>query len=386
MCILTFNHNTMKTSHLLHKYILVLFALLPAALIGQSESGHGNLTIPAGYQASNSYMITNRANTWTQDTLSQTVIVPMDSGALNWYLSDQPLNPVFSEGDSTSQSDFIDALVGDLNASQVNDTAQLCIFVHGLGTSWFDAQRTLASYGDSLFRNGLTNGVVVGFSWPSYGDTTDLWTSMDNYSSAYLPKYDSGHTRDNIRGSEASFSEMLSAMLGIRSNSGLNFSTLKVHLIAHSEGGYMAMRGMNYISKNGTLGDMQLDQILLLAPDIDQGAFAVSPSYQTADGDTGDAGHMTNFAAQITVFYSCCDGILASSEALALVHNTHFLARIGKDGPPSGLSVIPGVQFQDCGSINDCDSWCINLSSAVHTSYLTKTKILQLETALLNSD
>jgi hypothetical protein len=214
-------------------------------------------------------------------------------------------------------ADFLADLLADLNATVTNNTAQLVIFIHGLANSFASGVDDTGTIGGGLARAGF-GGLVIGFSWPSYG----LFDSVTDY----------GGVRQNINGSPESFASLLEMVETLRA--GLDGgASLDLSVICHSEGNYMLMQGMNYLYNNPLSTWQNIDNVLMLAADINDAALQV-PDEQNENDGTGAA--IAQLSEQVTIYYSITDPELALSFAIyAEYHNPDYPGRLGMEGPYS---------------------------------------------------
>ena len=189
----------------------------------------------AGVPFAFSYMITNRGNPWAR---ARAAIVPAPPGSLSFYTasgayrSDVPR----LRYQSTTQKTFLTRLRADLNR-QPGIRKSLAVFIHGLGNLFDHAIAETAAFGCLLSKSQGTApgypGLVIGFSWPSYG----LAESAVFYASN-PPSPPSGTIRDNMLGSRESFVSLIQILDGLRD------MPVDISLLTHSAGNYMLTVGM----------------------------------------------------------------------------------------------------------------------------------------------
>ena len=212
----------------------------------------------AGVPFAFSYMITNRNNPWAT---ARSAIVPAPPGSLSFYTasgayrSDVPR----LRYQSTTLQTFLSRLRADLNR-QPGIRKSLALFIHGLGSLFSHAIVETAAFGCALAKSqGAAApgypGLVIGFSWPSYGlvDSTAFYASNP-------PSPPSGTIRDNILGSRESFVSLMQILDGLRD------IPVDISLLTHSEGNYMLMVGMAALGVANPTARVQ--QCLMLGPDI----------------------------------------------------------------------------------------------------------------------
>jgi len=209
------------------------------------DAGTGNCS-GASLPFSYSYMITNRA---TPFATTRTDIVPAPGSALTFFTAD---GPYVTASVSTSYTEvtkevFLERLTADLAKATSGGTARLGLYVHGLGNYFSDALSETATYGCNLATQASYPGLVIGFSWPSYGllDSAAFYGTTGPPIPPLTPQR-SGSIRDNVLGSRESFA----ALLAMLQDDVIDAADPPVELsiMTHSEGNYMLMAGMAAIS------------------------------------------------------------------------------------------------------------------------------------------
>src|SRR5438270_521243 len=159
-------------------------------------------TPAAGASFNNSYIITNRNDPYTWFVDSTTDVVPLPSGELYFSLAPAPYDPYPDDYSYVTQdsSDFLAALAADLSQTvDAHGHANLAVYIHGLGNTYDDAITATADFGTALATLGSYQGLLIGFSWPSYSEVVAGFS--DYYATSRPPEYTSGTIRDNINGS-----------------------------------------------------------------------------------------------------------------------------------------------------------------------------------------
>lgn len=380
----------------------------PAPTLGNAQSG----STPAQY----TYMITNRANLSPSDGNDTTEVVPLPPGALFYLTRDGGNDTSVTGYKDLGSTEFLDRLSNDLNSVCNKGITQLSIFVHGLSTPWDTAKHITGLYGQNLYGNGWTNGVLVGFSWPAYaslpsldsintdsGLTEGVRKQVAYYSKSYIQTDTSRTTRANIHGSVLSFTNMLDTLMTLKDR-GLNCDSLQVNLIAHSEGNYMVMQGINsLVGTSDNIGGYLLDQVLLLAPDINDAAFTHPANLPESTGKTGDAGAIATYSRFTTIYFSCWDDILDGSLSLSILavdpadsipdlHNPIAPGRLGLTGPDNYDELISNVAAINCYEVNN-PTQMDSLQSVIflpgtspHISYLYVPQLVADQASTLNAN
>ena len=222
------------------------------------------------------------------------------------------------------------------------------VFVHGFNNSWDGAARRYKGIADDLYAaNNL--GICVLFTWPSDGsalgyipDRLDARRSADSLASMLSDLYDWA-IQKQVDGS-------LDPAKGCRA---------KISLIAHSMGAFVTQKAMQTVwtRKNKPLLVSLINQMLLVAADVDNDLFS---SGEVVDNSDGDA--MSNLCYRITALYTGRDSTLGLSAGVK-----HFgKRRLGRSG-------LAGREPDNVWGV-DC-SGLINPSvGKVHSSYFKPTE------------
>jgi hypothetical protein len=340
------------------RYSETVAASLGTAPLGSSCS---TASIPFSY----SYMITNRAKPFAT---SRADIVPTAPGTLAFFTAPgayQSQNPMANYVEVT-QDVFLERLKADLAKATGSGSLHLGVYVHGLGNYLTDAMTETAQFGCNLAVTGGYPGLLIGFSWPSYGVfESGYYYATEGPPPPPLTPQRSGTIRDNILGSRSSFAAMVKLLedqviAGSRTPVELSFLT-------HSEGNYMLMVGMNTVDPVP-----HVQHCLMLAADIS--------SVSLQQGEQGQA--IADACANVTVYYSGADETIASSDyEFFQYHRQDYSTRLGLVGPhylpdPAPLSVnVTGV---DCSRVTQYPA--VFSIVDVHSSYLSIAQILTDQT------
>lgn len=297
---------------------------------------------------SKSYMITNRQDV---NGTSPADTQPLPGGELWFYLSTTGPNDTNAanyqltagaggKASVAPPSDFLACLQADLDATVTDNTAQLVVFIHGLANSFASGVDDTGTLGQGLAQANY-GGLVIGFSWPSYG----LFDSVIDYSGV----------RQNINGSLESFGSLLAMVQTLRAGlaGGVN---LRVNLICHSEGNYMLMQGLSYLSSNPLSPWQNINNVLMLAADINDAAL------QVPDGQyVGTGAAISRLSDQVTIYYSFTDPELALSTVTYIeYHNPDYPGRLGMEGP---FSFEQGALETNTYGV-DCN-WVVNPANLI---------------------
>ena len=131
-------------------------------------------------------------------------------------------------------------------SGRVGSNRDVLVFVHGFNTGFDEARFRLAQ----IVTDGGFNGVPVLFTWPSKG-------SLFGY----------GSDREAATASRDAMEHLLLDLAALP-------DVGKVHVLAHSMGSWLAMEALREVAIAGHPDlDGHLGDIILAAPDIDQGVF-----------------------------------------------------------------------------------------------------------------
>jgi len=143
---------------------------------------------------------------------------------------------------SLSESLFLKSAVGE---------DDILLFVHGYNNSFKDAALRFAQVHHDL----QFPGKPVFFSWPSAG-------GLDNY----------GDDEQAAAASSAAFAKVITTLLkGISESSNPD---AKIHLIAHSMGNRVVLKGLYQLDQSTPEGQQLLGHVVLAAPDVGARKFA----------------------------------------------------------------------------------------------------------------
>jgi esterase/lipase superfamily enzyme len=251
------------------------------------------------------------------------------------------------------------ALAADLNQTvDAKGHANLAVYIHGLGNTYDDAISATADFGTALATFGNYNGLLIGFSWPSYGETVAGLSSY--YATGQPPQFTSGTIRDNINGSVESFGALIHMLLSL----GTVKRPLNLSLLTHSEGNFMLMWGMLALQQSGFSGS--IDNAVMMAADISAGMLQPKQYGQA----------ITRFCKQVSVYYSGCDDVLGySNYNFFPFHDQLYPTRLGLIGPyayPQAAPVPKNVSGIDCSQV----TVNLGLITNVHSCYMSVSQIV----------
>ena len=204
-------------------------------------------------------------------------------------------------------------------------------FVHGYNNDWADAAVRYGRIRDSIFAPEAKLGVCVLFSWPS-----------DGMKVAYLP--DREDARICAGDLAYVFSEIYDWLLIRQAEAAVDpkkSCRAKLSVIAHSMGNYLLQRAMQTVwtRKNQPLLVSLLNQLVMVAADVDNDLFKGGETVDKSDGDA-----IANLSYRVTALYSGRDSVLGMSAGLK-----HFgKRRLGRSGLDRTCPCPDNVWDFDC--------------------------------------
>jgi esterase/lipase superfamily enzyme len=216
---------------------------------------------------------------------------------------------------------------------------QAFVFVHGYNVSFDDAIfRTAQIAYDILF-----DGPAVAFSWPSRGGTWDYRHDIDTAKAS----------RDGLR----QLLEIISRDTGANA----------INLVAHSMGNDPVIEVLReqaeILARGGQATDLQLNEIVLAAPDISRQVF-----------EQFAARFVSLARGGVTLYASNNDRAMAASKSVA-----GGLVRAG-DVPKTGIVIVPGVESIDISEAST-SFFSTNHSTFADRAHLVSDMQLLLERA-----
>jgi len=203
----------------------------------------------------------------------------------------------------------------DLPQNEHQDEKHLALVVHGYNNPWQSSVGLYRTVNDRLFAGDNGLGICVLLTWPSKGAPYD-----------YLAD------RDDVRECANDLADILTELYQVLSQNQIRAAKdpnaackAKVSIITHSMGNFLVQVGMYHLWQriNSPLGLSLVNQLLMIAADVDNDIFDLC----TTTGD-GDGEGIANLAYRITAFYTGLDPVLAVSAGLK-----HFLKRrLGRSG------------------------------------------------------
>jgi esterase/lipase superfamily enzyme len=207
-------------------------------------------------------------------------------------------------------------------------------FIHGYNERWDAAARLYGTVVDNLFSGANSLGECILFSWPSEGSTL-----------GYLPD------RSEARQSGEDFADVLSELYDwlalnqqIAAADPSKACRAQTSVICHSMGNYLLENAMNiaWTRKNRPLLVSLINQLLMVAADVDNDIFSAGDSVKKGDGEG-----IANLSYRVSALYSGRDSVLGISAGMK-----HFgKRRLGRSGLDATCPVPDNVWDIDCSSL-----------------------------------
>lgn len=232
------------------------------------------------------------------------------------------------------------------NPTKIEDQPHITLFVHGYNEKWDDAAKLYKNICDSLYSESNSLGTCVLFTWPSEGMLID-----------YLP--DRKHAKNAAPDLADVFSDLYDSLTknqAIAVNDPTKVCRTRTSVIVHSMGNWVLQNAMQsaWTRKNQPLQMSLINQLIMVAADVDNDLFKSGENVDKSDGDA-----IANLTYRVTALYTRRDDVLLASAGLK-----HFgKRRLGRSGLDNNY-VPPD---------NICDIDCSKLISenpiSVHSAY-----------------
>ncbi|MFN7986267.1 MAG: alpha/beta fold hydrolase [Thermoanaerobaculia bacterium] len=300
------------------------------------------------------WMVTNRNRTGSQLGAQRVALT-------YWVAEEAPLEDL-SRWSQLSAGKFKEGLLNTARTfpalqptGEHVDQKHVCLFVHGYNSSWAEAVGRYEKLCHGLFAGDAGLGSCVLFTWPSHGSPAD-----------YLPD------RSEARESSQDLAELLVLLYewllrnqAMATRSPEAACRAKTSLIAHSMGNYVLQKAMQlaWSRKNKPLLVSLINQLVMVAADVDNDLFA---SGDRVDGSDGDA--MANLTYRVSALYSGRDAVLGMSAGLK-----HFgKRRLGRSGLDPNVPRPDNVWDFDCSGLFPPDQ------PNIHSAYFELEATLDL--------
>ena len=284
-----------------------------------------------------------------------------------WVADTGPLSD-FSKWTKLAPDKFKGAVMDQINTFPVlddpakqEDQKHVTLFIHGYNNSWRDSAGRYESICKNLFAPGDGLGMCVLFNWPSKASPA-----------AYLADRESAReAAPDLADVLLKFYDMLVKMQDAAA-AGKEGCRAKTSIIAHSMGNYVLQNAMHtaWTRKNQPLLVSLVNQLLMVAADVDNDLFKSGESNQNTDGDA-----IANLTYRVTALYTGRDPVLGLSAGLK-----HFgKRRLGR----SGLDKSPDTRPPDNVWDVDCTSLISPGTDNIHSFYFDAPKTVALMREIL---
>jgi esterase/lipase superfamily enzyme len=230
----------------------------------------------------------------------------------------------------------------------------VCLFIHGYNVSWTSAMQTYGNVAGQLFDGDKSLGELISFDWPSKGALL-----------GYLPdRAEARKTGDDLTNVLSELYDWLSYKQQQTAINPANACKARTSIIAHSMGNYALEYAMNAVwtRKNRPLLVSLLQEVLMVAADVDNDLFRAGETVQHGDGEG-----LANLSYRITALYTGRDAVLGASAGLK-----HFgKRRLGRAGLDRTYPVPDNVWDVDCSTLLDPNVGGIQ----IHSEYFAPAEV-----------
>jgi esterase/lipase superfamily enzyme len=306
------------------------------------------------------WMITNR-------NVAGTALGGNRAAKVTYWLSDGagPLDTLASWGGRpVSQAEFKKQVLAAaqafpvLPASAHEGQKHVTLFVHGYNNSWADAVNRYRQVSQSLFEGDGGLGICILFTWPSKGSPAEYLADRG----------EAVQSAADLAGVLSDLYDFLSAIAVKAVAQPADACRAKTSMIAHSMGNYVLQKAAQvaWTRKNQPLLMSLLNQLVMVAADVDNDLFK---SGETVDKSDGDA--LANLTYRITALYSGLDQVLGLSTGLK-----HFgKRRLGRSGLDRTVREPDNVWDIDCTPFFQADQVA---GFDVHGAYFDEPQTIDL--------
>lgn len=307
-------------------------------------------------------MISNRKKSDDQQTLGN------DEGPLSfWTTENATAIDDLSMWTERSSDDFKKALTLEVrrfpsidDPDQQEKQKHLGIFVHGFNNSWNEAARRYRGIADQLYNGADGLGLCVLFTWPSDGSAL-----------GYVPdRIDARRSADDLADVLSELYDVSLKQQRAAADNPKKACRAKISLIAHSMGNFVTQKALKvaWTRNNQPLLVSLLNQLVMVAADVDNDLFASGESIDKSDGDA-----ISNLTYRVTALYSGRDATLGVSAGLK-----HFgKRRLGRSGLDTSKPLPDNVWDIDCSHLAPADIF------STHSSYFENTVTMELMKQIL---
>lgn len=296
-----------------------------------------------------------------------------DRGDLTFWVSDTGPATDPTKWTSISRTAFRTRLIAAAAAFPAIDPAttshesqrHISFFIHGYNNTWAAEAARYQGICDSLFSGEGSLGECIMYDWPSLGSVL-----------GYLP--DREHARDcanDLADVLSDLYEYMRAQQLATNDDPSNACKAKISVVAHSMGNYLLEKAMTVVwtRKNQPLLMSLINQLLMVAADVDNDLFKSGETVQQSDGDA-----IANLTYRVTAIYSGKDPVLGVSAGLK-----HFgKRRLGRSGIDHDFPVPDNVWDIDCSAFFTPQT-VKDYPQGVHSAYFEVPETIKLMRQLL---
>lgn len=289
-------------------------------------------------------------------------------GLTYWVAKDGPVDRLSSWA-RVSQEKFRTMLVAAADrfpakpADLQHEQQHVSILIHGYNVSWKEATRRYAQVHRDLYASAGGLGECVLFTWPSDGKVTN-----------YLPdRRDARASAADLADLLDGFYEWLTRKQAEAADDDADACKAKVSVIAHSMGNYVLQKAAQQVwtRRNQPLLVSLINQLVMVAADVDNDLFGAGESTDKSDGDA-----LANLSYRITALYSGLDEVLGVSAGLK-----HFgKRRLGRSGLDRRVPAPDNVWDLDCTPFFEDGT---KTKSGTHSAYFEHAEVQRAMRAIL---
>ncbi len=308
------------------------------------------------------WMISNR--NVEQDGLGPSL--SRNADPLSFWISEGGQLDDFTSWRPAQQDDFIDLLVAatknfpDLDQEYHEDQKHVTIFVHGYNENWKAAAKFYQNICKQLFEGDDGLGICVLFTWPSDGMTA-----------AYLPdRIDARRAAPDLANILSALYDQMLAGQAAAAGDAAKACRAKTSIIAHSMGNWLLQKAMQiaWTRKNQPLLVSLVNQLLMVAADVDNDLFKSGEATDKSDGDA-----IANLTYRVTALYTGRDSVLGLSAGLK-----HFgKRRLGRSGLDRTTTPPDNIWDVDCTTLISANA------ANIHSSYFVEPETINLIRGIL---
>src|SRR5262245_37266271 len=226
----------------------------------------------------------------------------MERDAVTFWVSEAGPLDRFQSWSSVGEKAFRDSLLrASAKFPRLEDWQQerqkhVTLFVHGYNNDWADAARRYESLCGRMYQDGNGLGLCLLFSWPSDGMTA-----------AYLPdRRDARQCAPDLADVLSSIYELLLVRQTEAVENPARACRAKLSVIAHSMGNFLLQKAMqqSWTRNNQPLLVSLINQLLMVAADVDNDLFKTGEATEGTDGDA-----IANLTYRVTALFSGRDSV-----------------------------------------------------------------------------